>query len=59
MKPLFPLYWQRSESAIRDTETLTGIRLDTAQGFARCELGQAALTEEQARILQDIIDNLQ
>ena len=41
-----------------DTETLTGIQLNTAQGFARCERGQAALTEEQARILQDIIDRL-
>lgn len=41
-----------------DTETLKDIRLDTAQGFARCEKGQAALTEEQARILQDIIDSL-
>ena len=28
-----------------DTETLTGIRLNTAQGFARCDQGQAALTE--------------
>lgn len=41
-----------------DTENLTGIQLNTAQGFARCEKGQAALTEEQARILQDIIDSL-
>ena len=42
-----------------DTETLAGIQLNTAEGFARCEKGQAALTEEQARILQGIIDNLQ
>lgn len=41
-----------------DTETLKGIQLNTAQGFARCERGQAALTEEQARILQEIIDRL-
>ena len=42
-----------------DTETLKGIQLNTAEGFARCEQGQAALTEEQAKILQDIIDGLQ
>ena len=42
-----------------DTETLKGIQLNTAEGFVRCEKGQTALTEEQARILQDIIDSLQ
>lgn len=42
-----------------DTETLTGIRVSTAQGFARCEMGQAALTEEQAKTIQEIIDRLQ
>lgn len=42
-----------------DTETLKGIQLNTAEGFARCDQGQAALTEEQAQILQDIIDSLQ
>ena len=42
-----------------DTETIKGIQLNMAQGFARCDQGQAALTEEQARILQEIIDNLQ
>lgn len=41
-----------------DTETLAGIQVNLTQGFARCEKGQAALTEEQARILQDIIDRL-
>mgnify|MGYP006967197368 CR=1 FL=1 len=42
-----------------DTELLSGIHVNLTQGFARCEKGQAALTEEQARILQDIIDSLQ
>jgi len=41
-----------------DTEMLSGIHVNLTQGFARCERGQAALTEEQARILQDIIDRL-
>lgn len=44
---------------IVDTETLTGIRLNLVQGFARCEKGQAALTEEQTKTLQEIIDKLQ
>ena len=44
---------------IVDTEKLSGIHVNLTQGFARCEKGQAALTEEQARILQDIIDSLQ
>ena len=42
-----------------DTETLTGIQVNTAQGFARCDKGQAALTEEQAKTIQEIIDKLQ
>ena len=42
-----------------DTELLSGIHVNLTQGFARCEKGQAALTEEQTQILQDIIDNLQ
>lgn len=42
-----------------DTEMLTGIQVSTAQGFARCEKGQAALTEEQAKTIQEIIDRLQ
>lgn len=42
-----------------DTETLTGIQLNTAEGFARCEKGQAALTEKQAAVLQEVIDSLQ
>ena len=43
---------------IVDTEKLSGIHVNLTQGFARCEKGQAALTEEQARILQEIIDGL-
>jgi len=42
-----------------DTETLTGIQLNAAEGFARCDRGQAALTEEQASKLQQIIDALE
>lgn len=41
-----------------DTETLTGIRLNLTEAFARCEQGQAALTEKQAGIIREIIDNL-
>lgn len=43
---------------IVDTETLTGIQVNPAEGFARCERGQAALTREQATIIQEIIDQL-
>lgn len=43
---------------IVDTEKLSGIHVNLTQGFARCEKGQAALTEEQVRILQEIIDRL-
>lgn len=42
-----------------DTETLTDIQVSLGQAFARCEQGQAALTERQARIIQEIIDSLQ
>lgn len=42
-----------------DTETLTGIQLDPVQGFARCRQGQAALTEEQAGIILEILEKLQ
>lgn len=42
-----------------DTETLAGIQVNLTQGFARCEKGQAALTEEQAQSLREIIDRLQ
>lgn len=41
-----------------DTETLTGIQVNLTEAFARCELGQAALTEEQVTILREILDNL-
>ena len=41
-----------------DTETLTGIRLNLTEAFARCEQGQAALTEKQSGIIREIIDNL-
>lgn len=42
-----------------DTETLTDIRINLGEAFARCEKGQAALTEEQVGILREIIDCLQ
>lgn len=42
-----------------DTETLADIQVNLTKAFARCEKGQATLTEEQTQILQDIIDNLQ
>lgn len=41
-----------------DTEMLAGIEVNLTEGFARCEQGQAALTEKQAGILQEIIDSL-
>lgn len=41
-----------------DTEMITGIEVNLTEGFARCEKGQAALTEKQAAILQEIIDSL-
>lgn len=42
-----------------DTETLAGIQVNLTERFARCSLGQAALTEQQVTILRDIVDNLQ
>lgn len=42
-----------------DTEMLTGIEVNLTEGFARCEKGQAALTEKQAEILQKIISGLE
>lgn len=42
-----------------DTEMLAGIEVNLTEGFARCEQGQAALTEEEAKTIQTIIDNLQ
>lgn len=42
-----------------DTEMLTGIEVNLTEGFARCEKGQAALTEAQAKTIQEIIDKLQ
>ena len=41
-----------------DTETLTGIQVNLTEAFARCELGQAALTEEQVQTIRTIIENL-
>lgn len=42
-----------------DIETMAGIEVNLTEAFARCELGQAALTEQQVVILRDIVDNLQ
>lgn len=42
-----------------DTEMLVDIHVNLTQGFARCEKGQAALTEAQTKTLQKIIDKLQ
>ena len=42
-----------------DTETLRGIEVNLTEGVARCELGQAALTEQQTKILREIIENLE
>ena len=42
-----------------DTETLAGIQVNLTEAFARCELGQASLTEEQVATLQKIIESLQ
>ena len=41
-----------------DTETLTGIQVNLTEAFARCERGQAALTEEQVQTIRTIIENL-
>lgn len=42
-----------------DLETLAGIEVNLKEAFARCKKGQAALTEEQVAIFQEIIENLQ
>ncbi len=42
-----------------DTEMISGIEVNLTEGFARCEQGQAALTEEQAETIRTIIENLQ
>lgn len=42
-----------------DTETLAGIGVNLSEAFARCDLGQAALTEQQVAVLRGIVDNLQ
>jgi len=42
-----------------DTELLADVEVNLTQGFARCEKGQAALTEEQAQLIRSIIDSLQ
>lgn len=41
-----------------DTETLTGIRINLGEAFARCEKGQAALTEDQVQVIRQIIEKL-
>lgn len=41
-----------------DTETLTDIRINLGEAFARCEKGQAALTEEQVQVIRQIIEKL-
>lgn len=41
-----------------DTETLTGIQVNLTEAFARCEKGQAALTEEETEILRAMIEKL-
>ena len=41
-----------------DTELLAGIEVNLKEAFARCEKGQAALTEVQVTILREIMENL-
>lgn len=41
-----------------DTETLEGIQVNLTEAFARCERGQAALTEAQVQTIRTIIENL-
>ena len=41
-----------------DTEVLTGIQVNLTEAFARCELGQAALTEAQVKNIRMIIEKL-
>ena len=42
-----------------DTEMIVGIEVNLTEGFARCEQGQAALTEEQAEEIRTIIESLE
>ena len=42
-----------------DTETQTGIQVNLTEAFARCELGQAALTEEKVEIIRSIVNGLE
>ena len=41
-----------------DTEMLSGIEVNLTEGYARCEKGQAALTEEQVGTIQDILNRV-
>ena len=41
-----------------DLETLKNIQVNLDQAFARCEQGQAPLTEEQVQTIRTIIENL-
>ena len=41
-----------------DTETLTGIQVNLTEAFARCERGQASLTEAQVQTIRRIVENL-
>lgn len=41
-----------------DTEMLADIQVNLTEGFARCEKGQAALTEAQVRTIQEILNRL-
>lgn len=41
-----------------DTETLTGIEVDLEKSFARCEKGQANLSQAQAETIQAVLDTL-
>ena len=41
-----------------DTEMISGIDVNLTEGFARCEQGQAALTAEQAKTIQEVLDRL-
>lgn len=41
-----------------DTETLSGIQVNLTEAFARCERGQAALTEEQVQTIRTIVEKL-
>ena len=42
-----------------DIEFMENIQVHLGEAFARCEKGQADLTEEQAQTIQDIIDGLE